>query len=143
MNKSLSTGSHLNVCSANFSRLKKILNGFRDDRYSFDLIYSEKKNKSDFNVISRTPHTLIIEAKLISEESSLVELILRINIYIDAQLAEVNSYQQEKPVPFFIKTPFTQSQDEKFQQNKILTEWLENIFINGAIERKEIDFLNE
>ena len=111
MNKSLSTGSHLNVCSANFSRLKKILNGFRDDRYSFDLLYSEKKNKADFNVISRTPHTLIIEAKLISEESSLVELILRINIYIDAQLAEVNSYQQEKPVPFFIKTPFTQSQD--------------------------------
>ena len=143
MNKSLSTGSHLNVCSANFSRLKKILNGFRDDRYSFDLLYSEKKNKADFNVISRTPHTLIIEAKLISEESSMVELILRINIYIDAQLAEVNSYQQEKPVPFFIKTPFTQSQDEKFQQNKILTEWLENIFINGAIERKEIDFLNE
>ena len=143
MNKSLSTGSHLNVCSANFSRLKKILNGFRDDRYSFDLLYSEKKNKADFNVISRTPHTLIIEAKLISEESSLVELILRINIYIDAQLAEVNSYQQEKPVPFFIKTPFTQSQDEKFQQNKILTEWLENIFINEAIERKEIDFLNE
>ena len=143
MNKSLSTGSHLNVCSANFSRLKKILNGFRDDRYSFDLLYSEKKNKADFNVISRTPHTLIIEAKLISEESSLVELILRINIYIDAQLAEVNSYQQEKPVPFFIKTPFTQSQDEKFQQNKILTEWLENIFINGAIEKKEIDFLNE
>ena len=143
MNKSLSTGSHLNVCSANFSRLKKILNGFRDDRYSFDLLYSEKKNKADFNVISRTPHTLIIEAKLISEESSLVELILRINIYIDAQLAEVNSYQQEKPVPFFIKTPFTQSKDEKFQQNKILTEWLENIFINGAIEKKEIDFLNE
>ena len=143
MNKSLSTGSHLNVCSANFSRLKKILNGFKDDRYSFDLLYSEKKNKADFNVISRTPHTLIIEAKLISEESSLVELILRINIYIDAKLAEVNSYQQEKPVPFFIKTPFTQSQDEKFQQNKILTEWLENIFINGAIEKKEIDFLNE
>ena len=82
MNKSLSTGSHLNVCSANFSRLKKILNGFRYDRYSFDLLYSEKKNKADFNVISRTPHTLIIEAKLISEESSLVELILRINIYI-------------------------------------------------------------
>ena len=143
MNKSLSTGSHLNVCSANFSRLKKILNGFRDNRYSFDLLYSEKKNKADFNVISRTPHTLIIEAKLISEESSLVELILRINIYIDAKLAEVNSYQQEKPVPFFIKAPFTQSQDEKFQQNKILTEWLENIFINGAIEKKEIDFLNE
>ena len=49
MNKSLSTGSHLNVCSANFSRLKKILNGFKDDRYSFDLLYSEKKNMLDLD----------------------------------------------------------------------------------------------
>ena len=60
----------------------------------------------------------------------------------DANLAEVISYQQEQPVPFFIRSPFSQSEDEKFQQNKILTEWLENIFIHGAIEKKEIDFLN-
>mgnify|MGYP003322450935 CR=1 FL=1 len=57
---------------------------------------------------------------------------------IPANLAEVISYQQEKPVPFFIHSPFSQSEDEKFQQNKILTEWLENIFIHGAIEKKEM-----
>ena len=64
-----------------------------------------------------------------------MNFLLRINIYIDAQLAEVISYQQEKPVPFFVTSPFSQSQDEKYQQNRILTEWLEIIFLNGAIDR--------
>ena len=110
---------------------------------TFDLLYSGKKNKAEFLIISRTPHTLSVEAKLLSEDSALIEILLRINIYVDANLAEVISYQQEQPVPFFIRSPFSQSEDEKFQQNKILTEWLENIFIHGAIEKKEIDFLND
>ena len=53
------------------------------------------------------------------------------------------SYQQEKPVPFFVTSPFSQSQDEKYQQNRILTEWLEIIFLNGAIDAKEITLLND
>ena len=73
----------------------------------------------------------------------MLDFLLRINIYIDARLAEVISYQQEKPVPFFIKSPFSQSGDEKYQQNRILTEWLENIFINGAIEKNKIKILND
>ena len=85
----------------------------------------------------------MIEAKFKNKDSALVNFLLRINIYIDAKLAEVISYQQEKPVPFFVPSPFSQSQDEKYQQNRILTEWLENIFLNGAIKVKEINFLNE
>jgi uncharacterized protein YqiB (DUF1249 family) len=142
MNKTLKTSNHLSTCSANYSRLNKILSGFNKDKYSFDLLYSGKQNKAQFLIISRTPHTLSVEAKLLSEDSALIEILLRINIYVDANLAEVISYQQEQPVPFFIRSPFSQSEDEKFQQNKILTEWLENIFIHGAIEKKEIDFLN-
>jgi uncharacterized protein YqiB (DUF1249 family) len=42
-----------------------------------------------------------------------------------------------------VPSPFSQSQDEKYQQNRILTEWLENIFLNGAVEAKEINFLND
>ena len=72
-----------------------------------------------------------------------MDFLLRINIYIDAKLAEVVSYQQEKPVPFFSPQQFSHSQDEKYQQNRILTEWLENIFINGAVELKKINFLND
>jgi len=143
MNKTLKTSNHLGMCSANFSRLEKILCGFVSDHYSFDLLYSDKQNTARFSVLSRTPHTLTIEAKFLSENSTMLDFLLRINIYIDARLAEVISYQQEKPVPFFIKSPFSQSGDEKYQQNRILTEWLENIFINGAIEKNKIKILND
>ena len=142
MQKVLKTKSHLTTCSANFSRLRKILCNFENDRYAFDVLNSEEKNKAEFLIISRTPNTLSIEAKLLNKNSSLACFLLRINIYIDAKLAEVISYQQEKPVPFFIQSPFSQSQDEKYQQNRMLTEWLENIFSNGAVEAREINFLN-
>ena len=91
-------------------------------------------------MIPRTPHTLSIEAKCKNNDLSLVNFLLRINIYIDAKLAEVISYQQEKPVPFFSPPQFSQSQDEKYQQNRMLTEWLENISSNGAVEAKKIIF---
>ena len=143
MYKSLKTKNHLTTCSANFSRLKKILCDFQNDIYTFEILINEQNNKAEFFVISRTPHTLSIEAKFKNNDVTLINFLLRINIYIDAKLAEVISYQQEKPVPFFAPSPFSQSQDEKYQQNRILTEWLENIFLNGAVEAKEINFLND
>jgi len=143
MEKSLKTSNHLSACSSNFLRLKKILKSFQNEKYSFDILYSEAKGTAEFSVISRTPHTLIIEAKFFNHSPVFIDFLLRINIYIDARMAEVISYQQEKPVPFFVPSPFSQSQDEKYQQNRILTEWLENIFLNGAVKAKEINFLND
>ena len=143
MYKVLKTKEHLTTCGANYSRLKKILCNFKNDSYNFEILNNDKKSLAEFIVISRTPHTLSIEAKFKNNDLALVNFLLRINIYIDAKLAEVISYQQEKPVPFFSPPQFSQSLDEKYQQNRILTEWLENIFTNGAVEAKEINFLNE
>jgi len=143
MYKVLKTKDHLTTCGANYSRLKKILCNFKNDSYTFEILNNNKKSLAEFIVISRTPHTLSMEAKFKNNDLALVNFLLRINIYIDAKLAEVISYQQEKPVPFFSPPQFSQSQDEKYQQNRILTEWLENIFTNGAVEAKEINFLNE
>ena len=143
MYKVLKTKDHLTTCGANYSRLKKILCNFKNDSYTFEILNNNKKSLAEFIVISRTPHTLSIEAKFKNNDLNLINFLLRINIYIDAKLAEVISYQQEKPVPFFSPPQFSQSQDEKYQQNRILTEWLENIFTNGAVEAKEINFLNE
>ena len=142
MFKVLKTKDHLTTCSANYSRLRKILCDFKNDSYTFEILNNDRKSLAEFIVISRTPHTLSIEAKFKNNGLTLVNFLLRINIYIDAKLAEVISYQQEKPVPFFSPPQFSQSQDEKYQQNRILTEWLENIFTNGAVEAKEINFLN-
>ena len=142
MYKVLKTKDHLTTCSANYSRLRKILCDFKNDSYTFEILNNDQKSLAEFIVISRTPHTLSIEAKFKNNGLTLVNFLLRINIYIDAKLAEVISYQQEKPVPFFSAPQFSQSQDEKYQQNRILSEWLENIFTNGAVEAKEINFLN-
>ncbi len=142
MYKVLKTKDHLTTCSANYSRLRKILCDFKNDSYTFEILNNDQKSLAEFTVISRTPHTLSIEAKFKNNDLNLINFLLRINIYIDAKLAEVISYQQEKPVPFFSPPQFSQSQDEKYQQNRILSEWLENIFTNGAVEAKEINFLN-
>ena len=82
-------------------------------------------------MLHRTKHTLIIEAKQKIKLKKIESLIIRIQISLDAKLAEVISFQGERAVPYFMKALKTQSKDEKIQQNRFLTEWLESIFANG------------
>ena len=133
MIKSLPKTSHqLSVCEANFLRLKKILEDFSKNKYSFETINPDSSsNPISFCVIHRTRHTLIIEAKQKIKLKKIENIIIRIQISLDAKLAEVISFQGERAVPYFMKVLKTQSRDEKIQQNRFLTEWLENIFANG------------
>ena len=140
MIKSLPKTSHqLAVCEANFLRLKKILKNFSVNKYLFETInHDSSSNPISFNVIHRTKHTLIIEAKQKIKLKKMESLIIRIQISLDAKLAEVISFQGERAVPYFMKVLKTQSRDEKIQQNRFLTEWLENIFANGINPQFEI-----
>ena len=133
MIKSLPKTSHqLAICEANFLRLKKILNNFSLNKYLFETINPDSSsNPISFNIIHRTKHTLTIEAKEKIKLKKMESLIIRIQISLDAKLAEVISFQGERAVPYFMKVLKTQSRDEKIQQNRFLTEWLENIFANG------------
>ena len=133
MIKSLPKTSHqLSVCEANFLRLKKILEDFSKNKYSFETINPDSSsNPISFCVIHRTRHTLIVEAKQKIKLKKIESLIIRIQISLDAKLAEVISFQGERAVPYFMKELKTQSKDEKIQQNRFLTEWLESIFANG------------
>ena len=47
MQKVLKTKNHLTTCSANFSRLRKILRDFEKDHYTFEVLNSEEKNKAE------------------------------------------------------------------------------------------------
>ncbi len=126
------TAHQQTICEANFIRLKRILNNFSEMRYRFNLINPDKSSfLITFNVIHKTKHTLLIEAKQNFRQADLSNFILRIQVSIDAKLVEVISYQGEKALPFFMKVSMTQSKDEKLQQNRFLTEWLESIFISG------------
>ena len=133
MLKKLPKTSHqLSICEANFLRLKKILNGFNEDRYLFETINpNSSSNSISFNVIQRSRHTIMVEAKQNVNYGVYNSFILRIQICIDAKVAEVISYQGEKAIPFFVGITKSQSKDEKLQQNRFLTEWLESIFTTG------------
>ena len=133
MYKNLPKTSHqLATCEANFLRLKKILQDFSKNNYLFETVNPDtSSNPISFRVIHRTRHTLIIEAKQKIKLKKIESLIIRIQVSLDAKLAEVVSFQGERAVPYFMKVLKTQSRDEKIQQNRFLTEWLETIFANG------------
>ena len=127
------TAHQLSVCEANFLRLKKILQNFLKESYSFETINPNRSsNKISFKVLQRSKHTLMIEAKQNDDCGIFNSFIIRLQICLDASLAEVISYQGEKAIPYFMGVLKSQSKDEKLQQNRFLTEWLENIFISGV-----------
>ena len=126
------TSYQLAVCETNFLRLKNLLQNFSKNKYFFKTINPDtSSNPISFCVLHRTRHTLIIEAKQKIKLKKIDNLVIRIQISLDARLAEVLSFQGERAVPYFMKVLKIQSKDEKIQQNKFLTEWLENIFSNG------------
>ena len=134
------TSHHLIVCEANFIRLKKLLNNYSSDGVFFESINPNQSSlKINFLVLSKTKHTIILEAKQSGDKKNIhSNFVLRIQISLDAKLAEVLSYQGEKPLPFFMNQSKRQSFDEKLQQNKFLTEWLESIFVSGISGKEQI-----
>jgi uncharacterized protein YqiB (DUF1249 family) len=140
------TSHHLTVCEANFYRLKKLL---RDFSLKENLFESVNPDGSSLNiyllVLDRTEHTITIEARQSCNKKNIfTNFVLRIQMSLDAKLAEVISYQGEKPLPFFMNQSKKQSYDEKLQQNKFLTEWLESIFLSGIATKEQIkDILSD
>ena len=137
------TSHHLTVCEANFIRLKKLLNNYSSNEVFFESINPNQSSlKINFLILSKTKHTIILEAKQSGDKKDIhSNFVLRIQISLDAKLAEVLSYQGEKPLPFFMNQSKRQSFDEKLQQNKFLTEWLESIFVSGISGKKQISSL--
>ena len=135
------TSHHLTVCEANFIRLGKLLNNYLSDEKIYESINPNQSSlKINFLVLDKTKHTIILEAKQTGDKKNIhSNFILRIQVSLDAKLAEVLSYQGEKPLPFFMNQSKRQSSDEKLQQNKFLTEWLESIFISGISNKEQIN----
>ena len=131
MNKLSKTSRHLSVCSANFRRLKKILADFENSQYKF--LIDDSDMTATFKILDKQSHTLLVDASQFTA-NKIMDFKFRLQIFLDAKLAEVVSFQNEQPVPFFVSKPKSQSLDEKYQQNQMLTEWLEFIFLKGRVE---------
>ena len=93
MNKLSKTSHHLSVCSANYRRIKKILTDFTKQEYKF--LLDESDVTASFKIIDKQNHTLLIEAAQ-STSNSIMKFKFRLQIFLDARLAEVVSYQNEK-----------------------------------------------
>ena len=140
------TSHHLTVCEANFYRIKKLLRDFSLKENLFESINPDGSSLNIYLlVLDRTEHTITIEAKQSCNKKNIfTNFVLRIQMSLDAKLAEVISYQGEKPLPFFMNQSKKQSYDEKLQQNKFLTEWLESIFLSGIATTEQIkDILSD
>ena len=97
------TAHQQTVCEANYLRLKKILNNFSKGQYSFRTINPDESSYDiTFKTIHKTKHTLIVEAKQKSLKNDFNNFILRIQISLDAKLAEVVSYQGKKRFHFLL-----------------------------------------
>ncbi len=131
MNRLSKTSRHLSVCSANFRRLKKILTDFDNSQYKF--LFDDSDLTATFKILDKQSHTLLVDASQFTA-NKIMDFKFRLQIFLDAKLAEVVSFQNEQPVPFFVSKPKSQSLDEKYQQNQMLTEWLEFIFLKGRVE---------
>ena len=131
MDKLSKTSRHLSVCSANFRRLKKILADFENSQYKF--LIDDSDVTATFKILDKQSHTLLVDASQFTA-NKIMDFKFRLQIFLDAKLAEVVSFQNEQPVPFFVSKPKSQSLDEKYQQNQMLTEWLEFIFLKGRVE---------
>ena len=129
-----STSYHLATCEKNFLKLTKLLNNFDEQIYKFKSINDEDSFEEIlFITLEKSKHTILLEAKQKNKnKDSFFNFTIRIQVSLDAKLAEVVSYQGEKPLPFFFKRSDVQSYDEKKQQNNFLSEWLENIFLTGV-----------
>ena len=123
------TSMHLNVCGSNFFKLRKLLQDFKDPRKSFEKPVSKNETVFiNFNLLSKTRHTLTYEIKHIHPKDSLNDFIIRFCVFNDAKMVEVISFQGEKPFPFYIKNKsILQSSDEKHQQNSFFFDLLENL----------------
>ena len=90
------TSHQLSICESNFLRLKKVLQNFKKDKYEFETINpNQTSNPILFKVIQRTQHTLIIEAKQKVKENDLNNFIIRIQLCLDAKLADCLLYTSD------------------------------------------------
>jgi len=125
------------VCETNYWRLRKLLlpefprftNG---DVFVFSLPSPGRSEERllRLKILERSPYTTTLELNEIISDKSLsrwgLSPQLTVRIYHDAKTAEVISFQQQKN--FFGRYDYPNAQmrqqDEKFQLNNLLAEWL-------------------
>jgi uncharacterized protein YqiB (DUF1249 family) len=130
------TNHHIVICSANYLRLKKILNNFSKIQVKLNKKEERSRFKAKFILKKLSKHTSDLVLEFSNLDSSFLSVFnIEINIYHDVELAEVKSLNGFYPNKFpFESESIPKSEDEKSQQNRFLTEVLDTILTGDFYE---------
>jgi uncharacterized protein YqiB (DUF1249 family) len=130
------TNHHIVICSANYLRLKKILNNFSKIQVKLNKKEERSRFKAKFILKKLSKHTSDLVLEFSNLDSSFLSVFnIEINIYHDVELAEVKSLNGFYPNKFpFQSESIPKSEDEKSQQNRFLTEVLDTILTGDFYE---------
>jgi uncharacterized protein YqiB (DUF1249 family) len=119
------------VCDANYARLLRLFPDYENCN-SRNLLVGTAKVR--LTVVERCRYTTIFHIHQQCAESRWLGLLhVEVRAYHDARMMEVGVFQSHRRVAARYEYPNDQmfAQDEKFQQNRFLAEWLEHCLHNG------------
>lgn len=119
------------VCEANYARLLRLFPDY-ENRNAKDFIVGTASAR--LTVVDRCRYTTMFRIEQQRGESRwLGQLRVEVRAYHDARMLEVGMFQSHRRVAARYEYPNDKmfAQDEKFQQNRFLSDWLEHCLQNG------------
>jgi uncharacterized protein YqiB (DUF1249 family) len=121
------------ICDANYARLLRLFPDYENCN-SRDLLVGTAKIR--LTVVERCRYTTIFQLHQERGESRWLGLLrVEVRAYHDARMLEVGMFQSHRRVAARYAYPNHQmfAQNEKFQQNRFLADWLEHCLHNGRV----------
>ena len=119
------------VCEANYARLVQLFPSYEVNN---SLNFSLGLAKVTIEVAERCRYTTIFRVLQQGSDSKwLGHLKIELRVYHDAQMAEVGMFQSHRRIDGRYQYPNGRmyQQDEKYQQNRFMADWLEHCLHNG------------
>jgi uncharacterized protein YqiB (DUF1249 family) len=119
------------ICEANYVRLLRLFPDYENCNSRELLVGTAKVS---VNVVERCRYTTIFHIHQQRAESRWLGLLrVEVRAYHDARMLEVGMFQSHRRVAARYQYPNKQmfAQDEKYQQNRFLADWLEHCQHNG------------
>lgn len=119
------------ICEGNYARLLRL---FPDYENANTREFAVGSARVSIEVVERCRYTTIFRLhQQQAEDRWLGSLLVEVRAYHDARMLEVGVFQSHRQIAARYAYPNARmyQQDEKFQQNRFLAEWLEHCLHNG------------
>jgi uncharacterized protein YqiB (DUF1249 family) len=121
------------ICEANYARMMRLFPEYETANLRRLEVGSAQVT---LEVVERCRYTTIFRLRQKqAEQYWLGQLLVEVRAYHDAAMLEVGMFQSHRRIAARYQYPNDQmfQQDEKFQQNVFLAEWLEHCLANGRV----------